>query len=49
MKLETIAERRERMLAEHARANAARLRAEHWARKDQLGGGDQGLPREPGQ
>jgi hypothetical protein len=31
--LETIEERRERLLSEHARANAAKIRAEHWKRK----------------
>lgn len=38
-RLETIAERRERLLSEHARANAGKLRAEHWARKEQQGEG----------
>lgn len=47
--LETIAERRERILRDHARANAAKLRAEHWARKDQLGGGAISLARGEGE
>lgn len=48
MNLETIAERRERLLMMHARANAAKLRAEFWARKDQLGGGAISLARGEG-
>lgn len=38
--IETIAKRRERILRDHALANAGKARAEFWARKDQLGGGD---------
>lgn len=38
-RLETIAERRERLLRQHALANAPRMRAAMWARKDQPGSG----------
>ena len=38
--LETIAERRERMLRQHALANAGKQRAEFWARTVKQGGGD---------
>ncbi len=37
--LETIAERRERLLRQHALANAGKQRAEFWARKVKQGGG----------
>jgi hypothetical protein len=37
--LETIEQRRDRLLSEHARANAGKLRAEFWARKVEQGGG----------
>lgn len=38
-RIETIAERRERLLKQHALANAGKLRAEHWARKVKQGEG----------
>lgn len=47
--LETIAERRERMLRQHALANAGKARAEMWARKDQQGGGDMPCARGEGE
>ena len=36
-RLETIAERRERLLEAHARANAARMRVEYWNHKRESG------------
>jgi hypothetical protein len=47
--LETIAERRERLLRQHALANAAAMRAEFWARKDQQGEGDTPCARGEGE
>lgn len=39
-RIETIEQRRERLLRQHALANAGKLRAEMWARKLKQGGGD---------
>lgn len=48
-RLETIAERRERLLQQHATANAAKLRAEMWARKVKQGEGDTPCARGEGE
>jgi hypothetical protein len=49
IRLETIEQRRERMLRRHALANAGKLRAEHWARKVKQGGGDTPCARGEGE
>jgi hypothetical protein len=46
--LETIAERRDRLLREHGRANAETLRAEFWQRKEQQQG-EGAIPRAHGE